>query len=145
MKECTPLYLRILSLAMPYTFPIWDKKSQDTTLDTFLIPQWIKIQGIFQGVRENKVSFVTLTVISNITGGPTILYDCESCNSRQPLLASAVMENSELPYIYWLGAIYPKGTSKKVVSAPYIYRLLGHKGYEFIWYMMQKVRMLMGK
>jgi hypothetical protein len=73
------------------------------------------------------------------------VYECKACRSRQSLRSGTVMENSKLPYRYWLAAIYHMGTGKKAVSAPYLQRLLGHKRYEPIWYMMQKVRMLMGK
>lgn len=73
------------------------------------------------------------------------VYECKACRSRQSLRSGTVMENSKLPYRYWLAAIYYMSTGKKAVSAPYLQRLLGHKRYEPIWYMMQKIRMLMGK
>ena len=54
------------------------------------------------------------------------------------------MESSHLPFHYWFYTMYLMVMFKKSVSALEVQRQLGHKRYEPIWYMMQKIRTVMG-
>jgi len=55
------------------------------------------------------------------------------------------MENSNLPFKYWLTAIAFMSTTKKSISALELQRELGHKRYEPIWLMLHKIRSVLGK
>lgn len=72
-------------------------------------------------------------------------FECKKCHSRQGLRAGTVMENTNLPIRYWLLAIHLMSVTKKGFSALEMQRLIGHKRYEPIWYMMHKIRRIMGK
>jgi transposase-like protein len=72
-------------------------------------------------------------------------FECKKCHSRQGLRAGTVMENTNLPIRYWLMAIHLMSVTKKGFSALEMQRLIGHKRYEPIWYMMHKIRRIMGK
>lgn len=72
-------------------------------------------------------------------------FECKKCHGRQGLRAGTVMENTNLPIRYWLMAIHLMTVTKKGFSALEMQRLIGHKRYEPIWYMMHKIRRVMGK
>lgn len=72
-------------------------------------------------------------------------FECKSCRSRQSLRKGTVMEQSNLPFSYWMMAIHLMTLTKKAFSAKEMQRLIGHKRYEPIWYMMHKIRLIMGK
>jgi transposase-like protein len=72
-------------------------------------------------------------------------FECKKCKSRQSLRSGTVMENSNLPFRYWLMCIELMTLTKKSFSALEMQRLIGHKRYEPIWYMMHKIRLIMGK
>jgi hypothetical protein len=54
------------------------------------------------------------------------------------------MQASNLPFRYWFIAFHLLTATKKTFSALELQRQIGHKFYEPIWYMMQKMRMTMG-
>ena len=54
------------------------------------------------------------------------------------------MQESKLPFRHWFIAIHLLTGTKKTFSALELQRQIGHKYYEPIWYMMQKLRMTMG-
>jgi hypothetical protein len=54
------------------------------------------------------------------------------------------MENSNLGYKIWLWGFFLMSLTKKGFSALELQRLIGHKRYEPIWLMMQKIRISMG-
>jgi len=54
------------------------------------------------------------------------------------------MQASKLPFRYWFIAIHLISSMKKPFSSLEIQRKIGHKYYEPIWYMMQKLRKTMG-
>jgi hypothetical protein len=60
------------------------------------------------------------------------------------LKQGTVMENSNLGYRVWLWGLYLMSLTKKGFSALEMQRLIGHKRYEPIWLMMQKIRISMG-
>ena len=55
------------------------------------------------------------------------------------------MENTKLPYQYWFKAIHLLTATKKSFSALEIQRQLDHKRYEPIWYLLHKLRIIMGR
>jgi len=71
-------------------------------------------------------------------------HDCRHCGYRTTLKSGTVMESSNLPYRYWLYAIFLMTMTKKGISAAEMQRQLGHKRYEPIWLMMHKLRLVMG-
>ena len=54
------------------------------------------------------------------------------------------MQASKLSFRYWFIAIHLVTSTKKTFSSLEMQRQLGHKYYEPIWYMMQKLRKTMG-
>ena len=72
------------------------------------------------------------------------MWECKKCYYRTSLRSGTVMENSKLPYKYWLTAIAYISSTKKSISALELQRQLGHKRYEPIWAMLQKLRAVMG-
>jgi hypothetical protein len=54
------------------------------------------------------------------------------------------MQASNLPFRHWFIAIHLLTGTKKTFSALEMQRQIGHKFYEPIWYMMQKLRITMG-
>lgn len=71
-------------------------------------------------------------------------YQCKKCGFRTTLRSGTVMESSNLPYRYWIYAIYLMTMTKKGISALEMQRQLGHKRYQPIWEMMHKIRAAMG-
>lgn len=73
------------------------------------------------------------------------LYKCKSCYFMMSLKSGTVMENSKLPYRFWLITLHLLTSTKKTISALELQRQLGHKYYEPIWAMVHKVRLVLGK
>lgn len=69
---------------------------------------------------------------------------CKECKHAMGLKNGTVMENSNLSYKVWLWSLYFVSLTKKGFSALELQRLLGHKRYEPIWGLMQKIRVTMG-
>lgn len=72
------------------------------------------------------------------------MYECKKCRSRTTLRSGTVMQASKLPFRYWFIAMHLITSTKKPNSALEMQRQIGHKFYEPIWYMMQKIRKTMG-
>lgn len=72
-------------------------------------------------------------------------YECKSCHSRQSLRSGTVMQHSKLPYRYWLITIHLLTSTKKSFSTEELRIQLGHKRYQPIWEMTNKLRDVMGK
>lgn len=72
------------------------------------------------------------------------MYECKKCKTRTTLRSGTVMQASKLPFRYWFIAIHLLTSTKKPISSLELQRQLGHKFYEPIWYMMQKLRKTMG-
>jgi len=70
---------------------------------------------------------------------------CKSCNKSFSLKSGTVMQNSNLSFMIWLFCIKYMTLTKKSISALEMQRLLGQKRYEPVWYMMHKLRIVMGK
>lgn len=71
-------------------------------------------------------------------------YQCKICKARIRLRSGTVMQESNLPYRHWFIAIHFLTGTKKSFSGLELQRQIGHKYYEPIWYMMQKLRRTMG-
>jgi transposase-like protein len=71
-------------------------------------------------------------------------YECKKCKTRTSLRSGTVMQASNLPFRYWFIAFHLLTATKKSFSALELQRQIGHKFYEPIWYMMQKIRITMG-
>jgi transposase-like protein len=71
-------------------------------------------------------------------------WKCRGCGKSMSLKTGTVMEHSNLGYKVWLWGLYLMSLTKKGFSALEIQRLIGHKRYEPIWLMMQKIRVSMG-
>ena len=72
-------------------------------------------------------------------------YQCKSCGWRTTLRSGTVMHGSQLPFYYWYYAMIQLTSTKKSFSALEVQRQLGHRYYEPIWYMLHKLRSVMGK
>lgn len=70
---------------------------------------------------------------------------CNDCKHAMGLKQGTVMENSNLGYRAWLWGLFLMGLTKKGFSALETQRLIGHKRYEPIWLMVQKIRIAMGQ
>jgi len=73
------------------------------------------------------------------------VYQCKNCSFRTSLRSGTVMESSKLPFQYWYISMHLLTATKKGISALELQRQLGHKRYEPIWYMLHKLRLIMGK
>lgn len=72
------------------------------------------------------------------------VYQCKKCKSRTTLRSGTVMQSSKLPFRYWFIAMHLITSTKKPFSSLELQRQLGHKYYEPVWFMMQKLRKTMG-
>lgn len=70
-------------------------------------------------------------------------FQCKKCKNRLSLRSGTVMENSNLPIKYWMICIELMTLSKRRFSILQMQYLLGHKRYEPIWLMVQKIRLVM--
>ncbi len=73
------------------------------------------------------------------------MFKCKSCDARTTLRSGTILHASKLSYLDWITAIYLMCSTKKSMSAKEMQRQLGRKRYEPVWFMMQKIRILMGK
>jgi len=71
-------------------------------------------------------------------------FQCKRCSTRTTLRSGTILQASKLPYRYWFIAIHLMTSTKKGFSALELQRQIGHKYYEPIWFMMQKLRQTMG-
>lgn len=69
---------------------------------------------------------------------------CSQCRSTTSLFSGTIFEDTNLPLYYWYFGIAMMMSSKKGISAKELQNQLGHKNYEPIWYMVQKIRFFMG-
>ena len=72
-------------------------------------------------------------------------YKCKKCEFRTTLRSGTVMESSKLPFRYWFIAMHLLTSTKKTFSALELQRQIGHKFYEPVWAMLQKLRLAMGE
>lgn len=72
-------------------------------------------------------------------------FQCKKCGSRIGLRSGTVMENSNLPFRYWMICIELITLSQRKIPILKIQYLLGHKRYEPIWLMVRKIHLVMRK
>jgi hypothetical protein len=74
------------------------------------------------------------------------VWKCANCGTRVSLKAGTLMEKTHIPLMTWFAVIHlMTATKTKSFSALEIQRQTGYKFYEPIWYMIQKIRISMGK
>ena len=69
-------------------------------------------------------------------------FECKICNFRTSLRSGTIMENSNLPFKYWLFAIFLIETTDHEFPALELQKEIGHKRYEPIWAMLKKIKNL---
>jgi hypothetical protein len=72
-------------------------------------------------------------------------WKCSQCKSTTNLRSGTIMTKSKVPIITWFKCIHLMTSTKKSISALEMQRQLSMKRYEPVWYMMQKIRISMGK
>jgi len=73
------------------------------------------------------------------------VWKCVNCGTRISLKAGTMMEKTHIPLRTWFAVIHLMTSTKKAFSALEIQKQVGYKFYEPIWFMMQKIRITMGK
>lgn len=71
------------------------------------------------------------------------MWECKFCGHRTSLKSGTVMQKSKLSYRYWFIALYHLSFADKLLSAKELQRQIGHKRYQSIWYLMQKLQKMM--
>ena len=74
-----------------------------------------------------------------------LCYECKHCHRRISLRSGTVMQCSKLPFRYWFVTMHLLTCTKKSFSTEELRRQLGHKRYQPIWEMVNKLRDVMGK
>lgn len=73
------------------------------------------------------------------------LWKCANCSTRMNVRAGTMMEKTKIPLKIWFEIIHLMTTTKKAFSALEMHRQVQTKFYEPVWFIMQKVRITMGK
>ena len=73
------------------------------------------------------------------------LWKCANCGKRVNLRAGTMMERTHVPLRIWFEVIHLMTSTKKAFSALELQRQTKMEYYEPVWYMMQKIRITMGK
>lgn len=74
-----------------------------------------------------------------------MVWKCLNCGAWLNLKAGTMMEQTKVSLKIWFQVIHLITSTKKAFSTLEIQRQVGTKFYEPIWYMMQKIRITMGK
>jgi hypothetical protein len=74
-----------------------------------------------------------------------LCYECKHCHRRISLRSGTVMQSSKLPFRYWFVTMHLLTCTKKSFSTEELRRQIGHKRYQPIWEMVNKLRDVMGK
>ena len=72
-------------------------------------------------------------------------WKCANCGMTENLKAGTMMEKTKVSLKTWFQVIHLMTSTKKAFSALEMQRQVESKFYEPIWYMMQKIRITMGK
>jgi hypothetical protein len=72
-------------------------------------------------------------------------WECMDCRAKTTIRSGTIMMHSKLPLHTWYYCMFLMMTTTKAVSAKDMQQRLGMKRYEPVWYMMQKIRLAMGK
>jgi len=93
-----------------------------------------------EGVKCRKCGHLDHYWLKNIES-----YECKRCRTRMSLRSGTILQSSKLPFRYWFIGMHLLTSTKKSFSALEMQRQIGHKSYEPIWYMIQKIRLAMGQ
>lgn len=102
--------------------------------------QYLKEKREAEGITCNKCGGKKHYWFENMQ-----LWKCAICGSRKALRSGTIMEKSHVPVLNWFICIHLMTSTKKAFSSLEMQRQLGMKRYEPVWYMMQKIRLSMGK
>lgn len=69
-----------------------------------------------------------------------IQWRCANCKCPTSLRKGTVMEDSNLPFLFWYKAIFMLKDTDSWISVKEMQRQLEHKYYQPIWMMMKKIR-----
>lgn len=72
-------------------------------------------------------------------------FQCSVCRSRTNIKSGTIMEKSKLPLTIWFTVIHFMTSTKKSFSSLELQRQLGLSSYQSVWYMVMKIRSVMGK
>jgi hypothetical protein len=72
-------------------------------------------------------------------------WKCSKCFTQMSLRSGTFLQHSNLPFRVWYLCLTLQLSSKKGMSAKEIQRISGHKRYEPIWLLLQKMRRTMGE
>jgi len=72
-------------------------------------------------------------------------WKCANCGMTENLMAGTMMEKTKVSLKIWFQVVHLMTSTKKAFSALEMQRQVESKFYEPIWYMMQKIRITMGK
>ncbi|GHV26633.1 DDE transposase [Bacteroidia bacterium] len=72
-------------------------------------------------------------------------YECKHCHTRRSLRSGTVLEHTRLPFLYWYVAMHFLTITKKSFSSSELQRQLGHRRYQPVWELTNKLRDVMGK
>lgn len=72
-------------------------------------------------------------------------WQCAQCRFRTTLRSGTVLQNSHLSFCKWYQCMNLLARFKDGVSAKQMQRELGHSRYRTVWYMLQRIRAVMGK
>lgn len=72
-------------------------------------------------------------------------YKCKGCGYRTPLRRDTALYHTKMSFRSWFMAIHLMTATKKSMSAKEIQRQMGHNRYQPVWYMLHKLRIIMGK
>jgi len=71
-------------------------------------------------------------------------FRCKSCRYETTIRSGTALQYSKLPYRYWCYAVVILASRNATVSTLEIQRMLGHKHYQPIWSLVQKLQVCMG-
>ena len=101
---------------------------------------YLKAQREKEGITCKKC----LEITKHYWLGAVEKWQCSKCNSRTNLRAGTIMEKSKMSVYKWFLAIHLMSSIKKPFSALEMQRQLGHKFYEPVLDMVNKIRATMG-
>jgi hypothetical protein len=97
-------------------------------------------------VLGDYLYFIPQTFNEEIFVGSFLLFGLErNCKTRTSLRSGTVMHASNIPFRYWFIAMHLLTSTKKSFSTLEIQRQIGHKFYGPIWFMVNKIRKVMGE
>jgi transposase-like protein len=71
-------------------------------------------------------------------------FRCKKCNTQTTLRSGTVLQGSNLSYKIWYTAFFLMSFTKNPFTAKEVQRQLGYKRYGTIWFLMHKIRRVMG-